>query len=147
MHILATARRIRDLSWSDRLLICEALGCLAYASLAISLVPFHQVLRMARSPRRASQHGDRAAVVERVGWAVTAASNHVPWRTVCFQRGLTLHLLLRRRGIGAQLHYGLRQREDALDAHVWVSVDGELAIGGAEAADFECVSTHPPERA
>ncbi len=68
----------------------------------------------------------------------------VPWRAVCFQQGLAVHSMLRRRGIGSILHYGIRRApEGGMGAHVWVCVNGQPVIGGEEAPGFSCLATYP----
>jgi hypothetical protein len=67
----------------------------------------------------------------------------VPWKAVCFQRGLAVHVMLRRRGIGSVLHYGVSQ-SDGLKAHVWVRAAGHDVIGCEEASAFTCLATYPP---
>lgn len=83
--------------------------------------------------------GEVAEIVE----AVERASRKIPWRTVCFHQGLATHWMLRARRIPSQLHYGIRTGEDRLAAHVWVSVDDAIVIGGEEAAQHACVATFP----
>jgi hypothetical protein len=92
------------------------------------------------SPRSAD-----AGAPKRIRWAIDAWSARVPWRAVCFQRGLAAHRMLRRRGLPSILHYGVAQEPaSGLKAHVWVSLDGVDVIGGEEAAKFSCLATFPP---
>ena len=84
--------------------------------------------------------------MRRVRWAVQAWARHVPWRAVCFQQGLALHWMLRRRGVASVLLYGVAKRGgEGLAAHVWVDVDGATVIGGEEAPNFVCLARFPPE--
>jgi hypothetical protein len=72
----------------------------------------------------------------------------VPWKAVCFQQGLALHLMLRRRGIASVLNYGVGKKEDErLAAHVWVDVGSETVIGGEEAPRFARLARFPGEAA
>jgi hypothetical protein len=66
----------------------------------------------------------------------------VPWKAVCFQNALAMQSMLRRRGVASVLHYGIG-REDGLKAHVWLSVGGEIVIGGDEAPRFVEVAAFP----
>jgi hypothetical protein len=52
-----------------------------------------------------------------------------PWRRTCLRRAVVLHYLLRRAGRPAALHLGVR-RDDrgALDAHAWLSRDGQPVL-------------------
>jgi hypothetical protein len=141
--------RRRPLGGANRRLLAEALPALAFASLAVKLAPFRRLAAWASSWGR-----DGAAVaaddafLRKARWSVEAWGRRVPWRTVCFQKGLALHFMLRRRGIASVLHYGVRQEAgDGLKAHVWVTVDGRPAIGGEEAPGFACLATFPPQEA
>lgn len=84
-----------------------------------------------------------AVEVERVRSALLGWSRRVPWRVVCFQQGLALHWMARRRGIASVLHYGVAHDPAGLAAHVWVSVDGRIVIGGEEAPRFACLAYFP----
>jgi hypothetical protein len=126
------------------LILAEALAALALASLAIALLPFRRVAAFASSPGRGATRTD-AETVRRARSALIGWSRRVPWRTVCFQKGLALHWMLRRRGIRSVLLYGVRQDGDSIGAHVWIDVDGETVIGGEEAPAFACLARFPPE--
>lgn len=135
--------RLRRLASADGLLLAEALGALAIASLAIRLLPFRRVAAAAARGEAGGGTGDARAIA-RVRWAVEAWGRRVPWRAVCFQRGLAVHWMLRRRGIASLLHYGVgRVESERLAAHVWVSVGGRDVIGGEEAPKFACLATFP----
>jgi len=139
-----TFQRLARLGWGDRALLAEGLVVLAFASLAIRLLPFRTVVRAAAAlgrPARSDPSDDLQ--IRKTRWAVVAAARRVPWKAVCFQRGLAVHFMLRRRGIPSFLHYGVSQ-SDGLKAHVWVSASGRDVVGGEEARDFICLATYPP---
>ena len=143
--------RFGRLSGSNRRVLAEALLSLTAASLAIRLLPFRRVA--ARMGGRAldakgPETGEAARAANQCGWAVRAWADRVPWRAVCFQRGLALHWMLRRRGIASVLHYGVAQSAaEGLRAHVWVSANGRLVMGGEEAPNYACLATFPPPAA
>jgi hypothetical protein len=135
-----TAARRKPLGLQDYALLAEALATLVAASLAIRLLPFRRVAAFAsRPPRRRSARDVDPA---RLRWAVRAWCRRVPWKALCFQGALALQMLLRRRGRASVLHYGIG-REDGLKAHVWLSVDGEIVIGGDEVPRFVEVAAFP----
>lgn len=139
----APLTRFARLSWRDRMLLAEALATLAAASAAIALLPFRRIVAWV-SRGRPAEHG-RGADLARLRWAVEACSRRVPWRAVCFQSALCLHIMLRRRGVASQMHYGIAAREEeGIKAHVWLSVGGATVIGGEEAPNFTCVASFPP---
>jgi hypothetical protein len=128
----------------EKLILMEALLILAAASVAIALLPFRRVAVLASRFHRRERGVIDAWTVSKCRWAVGAWADHVPWRAVCFQRGLALHLMLRRRGIPSLLHYGVAQTaEKGLSAHVWISAEELLVMGGKEAANYTCLATFP----
>ena len=132
--------------WRDAPLLAEALATLARVSAAIAILPFAHVATLASArPVRARDDVD-GREIDRVVRAVQAWARRAPWRTVCFQKGLAVHLMLRRRGVASRLHYGVSQGlEKGLGAHVWVSVGDRVVIGGEEAGRFACLATYPAD--
>ena len=139
--------RRRRRSPGEWALLAEALPTLALASIAIRILPFRTVATAAaRVGRRAVAQDPERAMQARL--AVQAWARRVPWRTVCFQQGLALHLMLRRRGIASVLNYGVRKKEgDELAAHVWVDVGSDTVIGGEESPQFARLARFPAEAA
>ena len=134
--------RIARTGWAERVALAEAVVAIAAASLAIRLLPFRTVSRLASleaAPLKPSPD------VERLRWAVRASAPLLPWKALCFQSGLALHWMLRRRGLVSHLHYGVDQGPArGLTAHVWVSLDGRILIGETEAANHACLAVFPP---
>lgn len=148
MTMPAPVRRRARRGAGDWLLLAEGLATLVAASVAIKLLPFRRVAAAASRPRRGAGVRVDDARLRKLRWAVEAWGRRVPWRAVCFQRGLALHSLLRRRGIDSRLHYGVSPvGEGGLSAHVWISVEGRDWLGGEEAAQFALLATFPDERA
>ena len=133
------------LSGVNKLVLAEALATLALVSLAIRLLPFRTVVKWAKAGAAApAMTADEKTMVIRCRWAVEKWAERVPWRTVCFQKGLALHIMLRRRGIDSTLHYGVMQNaEDGLKAHVWISESGLIVMGGEIAADYQELASFP----
>jgi len=140
--------RLRHLTWRDRLLLAEAAVSLATASIAIRAVPFRRLmtsLRAAREP--AASEAQISEEIARAHWAIQACARRLPWRIVCFQKGLALYRLLRRRSIATILHYGVTQdRGIELKAHVWLTRNGRPVIGGEEAKNFTCLASFPRQK-
>ncbi len=139
-----TFQRLARLGWTDRALLVEAMAVLTLASFAIRIVPFRHVVRAASAFGRPVREGAASdLLVRKIVWWVNSAGKRVPWRALCFQRGLAVHVMLRRRGVASFLHYGVAQ-SDSLNAHVWVSAAGRDVIGGEEAAGYTRLATYPP---
>lgn len=134
--------RTRALTLRHGPLIAEALMMLAGASVMIAVLPFRRVAALSGArPVRGARALDDARV-DQLGQAVRGWARRVPWRAVCFQQGLAVHLMLRRRGVASLLHYGVAtDAERKLGAHVWVSVSGRTIVGGEEAPRFACLAT------
>jgi hypothetical protein len=148
MNLAPTMRKFWRLPWTDRLLLVEALLCLALAAAALALLPFRRIARWASLPAREPIPSDaeRAATIARVRWAVIACAHRAPWRALCFEQGLAAQFMLRRRGVPAILYYGAA-RDDArgLAAHVWVKDGDSDVTGGEAAARFAVLATFPPD--
>ena len=132
-------------AWANRGLLAEATIAVVAASIAIRLVPFRRLASWMGASAAAVGGDAKADEVARVRWAVDAVANRAPWRTVCFQRGLAAHAVLRRRGVPSTLHYGVRQTADAgLKAHVWVTAGVHPVMGVEDAAGFQRLASFPP---
>lgn len=133
----------RRFGWTEVAEATEAAAALALAAIALRLLPFRTIVKMmnveARGPR-AIEASSATAAIQR---AVRRASRRVPWRTVCFHEGLAAHWMLRRRGFRSQVHYGLRQGQGRLSAHVWVSLDDQIVIGHETVDPHLCVAVFP----
>jgi hypothetical protein len=132
--------RLHRLGRERRGLLMEAASALALACAAVAFLPFRRAIRLgsvAPEPRRSGSVSDCA-------WAVEAAARRLPLRAVCIQKGLALQRMLRRRGFDARLHYGARNEPPGkLHAHVWVSVEGDVVMGGSERPDFAELAVFP----
>lgn len=147
MSRFSPVARFFRLSLANKLVLAEALACLAVASVAIRFAPFRSVVATMRvgGPGRMPDERVQQKLVAQCRWAVTWWADRVPWRAVCFQRGLALHWMLRRRAVPCVLHYGVSAAAPrGLAAHVWLSHRGEVILGGDVAEDYACLATFPP---
>lgn len=126
---------------ADRMLLAEAALLVGAASVAIRLLPFRSIARIAGRPA-VGERGD-PDLARRVAWAVAAAARRSPLRSRCFDQGLAAQLLLRRRGVASVMHYGVARTDGELKAHVWVTADGEDVVGGRVAVDHTELARFP----
>jgi len=132
--------RVRNLTLERARLLLSAALWLTAASAAVALLPFKRAImfgcvEVARDP---------TATIHDYRTAVETVSRRLPWRTMCIEKGLALQRLLRRAGVDAVLHYGVRALAGGTpEAHVWVCVNGEPIIGGEEAHRFAEIATYP----
>ena len=143
--MLKSASTFLRLGQGQRKLLLEALMALMAASLMIRFLPFRRIARAAdRLIGRTPVGDEQSRIVRHCRWAVRSWARRVPWRAVCFQKGLALHIMLRRRGIPSVLHYGVAQDNDrGLTAHVWVSWAGHAIEGAEEAPNYICLARYP----
>ena len=115
--------RLRDLSPAERALLLQAACLLPLIDLGLRLVSFsrlHSVLL-----RTARGRGRRPALEPTaIAKLVNIAARRGAWRVGCLRESMTLWWLLRRGGIDGNLRVGVRGRQDDLEAHAWVELDG-----------------------
>lgn len=71
--------------------------------------------------------------VERISWAIRAASRFVPGAANCLVRALATQSLLGRFGYPSELRIGVRKAEDGgIAAHAWLESAGSVVIGEFE---------------
>jgi hypothetical protein len=131
-------RRFARLGREQRRLRLEAVARIILVLLDQHRLSFEQLVRSAARAVGTQTRATPRDVAEAVRWAAAV----LPLRTVCMHQGLACQIMLRRRGVDAQLHYGLTMI-DGLKGHVWVTVAGEPVIGGEEADRFEQVAMFP----
>lgn len=125
-------------------LLAEAFAMLALASLLIAVLPFRTVAALSA---RGADRPATSAEARRIRQAVEAWAQRVPWRAVCFQRGLAAQMMLRRRGLAAALYYGAhRDPQTGLNAHVWVRSHDVDVIGCHDLARYGVLAVFPPPR-
>jgi Uncharacterised nucleotidyltransferase/Transglutaminase-like superfamily len=128
--------RWRVLPASKKWLLLEAFATLLLARCSLGLLPVRWIFRWLESP---PEHTAAASsdVVERIRWAVLSVARYGPLSFVCFPQALAAHAMLRRRGIGSIMHYGVRRSADRkMRAHTWLEVDHRMLLGGESALLF-----------
>lgn len=119
-------------------MLAEAALLLPVAALAIRMAPFPRTIAVG-TVRLGRPSATDVGVISRT---VAAVARRMPFRALCFEQGLTVQRMLRSRGHAASLHYGISPGEP-LEAHVWVSLHGEIVCGGEQAPRFAEVGRWP----
>ena len=115
--------------WDSRLgLAAQALAIFVCLDVGCRWFGFPSVYRLVRSRSRgfgAALSAPAPDVVDRTLDAVRTATRYY-WRRRldCLPRAMTVYLLLKRRGIAATLHIGVKRYPFA--AHAWVVHDGHV---------------------
>jgi hypothetical protein len=82
---------------------------------------------------------------ERVAAAVRRAAQHGLFRGTCLSRSLLLWHMLKRRGIAAEIRFGVRPGNRAMEAHAWVEQDGHSLDDGFEEHAFADLEPARPQ--
>ncbi len=138
-------QRWQHLGTSERWLLLEAVLALSTAAIVIRLMPLRSVAALAArgKDRAPPDEARRSDLIRSSTWAIEASARRMPWKTVCFQKGLALQFLLRRRGVLTRLHYGVGKAGNALSAHVWITDRGRPIMGGQLLEDHVCLAVFP----
>ena len=148
-------RKLRGLSWPERLLLVQAGVALPAVAALIRVRGLKgcQALLARLSPPASpgrGADGPAESLARGVVRIVTAAAAHGPYRANCLQQSVTLWWLLRRRGLEGELRIGTRKRDGQFDAHAWVEFCGralnESRDVGARYAVFERPINSPGAR-
>lgn len=125
--------RFLRLTNGERSLLAEAVRSLAWARLAVMLVPFRRLAPALSKRRLAPTRGDVPAQLGRISWAIQTASRRLPWRCKCLEQAIAGKIMLRRRGIANVLWLGAaNDRERGLAAHAWLQSGARVITGGTE---------------
>jgi len=138
--VIRLIERWRQFSPRERWLIIEAATFLLWARLTFAALPLPVALRLMGARPGV---GPRGRVAENeatdIGVAIVRASRYVPFRAVCLQQSFASLLMLRRRGLKASVHFGIRNGS-MLAAHAWSSSGPIQVTGHALADDFVSIA-------
>ena len=122
----------------DRWLLLRAAGWLGIARIRLAATPFDRLVAQL-SAKSDSAEGDSTGsapatdIVKRIGFAVSAAANNVPWRSDCFPQTIAARMLLKRFGYASTIHFGVdRVGADELKGHAWLTCGETVVTGGTE---------------
>ena len=130
--------RFRKRSVEERALILRAMVILPLTGIGLRVFGFRrwkELLEQISLPARASRAMAPAIQFEfavRAVRAVRSVELHGPATPNCLERSMTLWWLLRREGIGGELHIGARKNGPRLEAHAWVELGGQVLNDNAE---------------
>ena len=144
--MIESFHRYRALSAADRWLVIEAAVLLSTVRLGIAGLRF-SVLRSALdllSGVPPNHHGKPSPAVERLAWALAAASRRLPFRSTCLVESLAVDAMMRRRGYASEIRFGVRPPSaGVLAGHAWVECDGAVVFGALQ--DYSVLSTRDAE--
>lgn len=137
------AVRFARLDARERRTALEAAAVLALVRLLVAVLPFARVmrllgLRLAEGGAGAGTADGAAdgAAARAVSDAVARASRNLPLRAVCLHQAAAAAVMLRRRGLPAEVRFGVARRAGTVEAHAWSLSGGVPVTGAAESRDF-----------
>lgn len=124
--------RLTALSPRERLLVLEALVSLLWVRFVFAALPLTYALRLMKVRAVGSATTNtRAQSACEVQLAISRAARHAPFKAACLQQAFAGFSMLRRRGLSATVHFGVKHSADrSLVAHAW-SNSGNTPITGA----------------
>lgn len=137
--------RCLELSWSDRVLLAEAMVCLGIARLALMVVPFRRIapyLGRQQCETPLAEASGQPASLCRIARAVSRVSPHTPWHNACLVQAIAAKMMLRRRGIPSTLYLGvMKHAATGFAAHAWLRSGGVVLTGALGRERFTVIST------
>lgn len=126
-------RKFSRLTPADQWLLVRAALWLGFARTLLATMSFGRLSEhLAAEPGKAGTPPDRE-YVDRVGYAVRAASGAVPWRADCFPQTIAARMLLKRKGYNSTIHLGVEKAGGGnIAGHAWLTCDGVLVTGGED---------------
>ncbi|HUP01086.1 MAG TPA: lasso peptide biosynthesis B2 protein [Gemmatimonadota bacterium] len=132
---MINARRLLRRSPAEWRALVAAATLSVAVRLVLAVLPFRSALKLVRRLARPSRFASRpAGERERVVWAVHAVGRRLFPSKPCLTEALVGFLLLRRRGIPAELHLGVEKDDEkpGIRAHAWLESEGRVVVGGEE---------------
>jgi hypothetical protein len=139
---MSLAAKFLQLEPRDRALVMAAGRTLAVTWIGLHTVGFARVRRKSSCVSGADgrawcgpppKWSVGRSTVDRVSWAVRAASRVMPGAANCLVRALATQALLAKHGYSSELKIGVRKAADGgLAAHAWLESAGAIVIGEFE---------------
>jgi len=128
----------RKLTFYEVELIPEALFQLFVARLKVSFLSSVKYLKPGDSAAFSAPDVDKMDKARIIAGIIEGLSHRTPWKSTCLVKALAARWMLQKRGIGHVLHFGVAQKPDkTFEAHAWLSVNGEVILGGGNLEKFK----------
>jgi hypothetical protein len=131
-------RRFRKRPLEERALILRAMVLLPLTGIGLRVFGFQRWKKLieqfslqSRTLQAAWPAIQREMAARTVG-ALRSVELHGPSTPNCLERSMTLWWMLRRDGIGGELHIGARKNGSRLEAHAWVELGGQVLNDSSE---------------
>ena len=122
-----------QLDGADKRLLLRAVGWLLIARIMLVAMSFERLSARLSTTGQSTQIEPDPVLLQRIGFAVSAAANNVPWRSDCFPQTIAARMLLKRFGYASTIHFGVeRVGGDELGGHAWLTCGETVVTGGSE---------------
>lgn len=126
-------RRFLQLEGDDKRLLLSAIGWLLIARIQLVVTPFDQLANKLSSETDGGSQVVDLKRLQRIGFAIRAAANNVPWRSDCFPQAIAARAMLARSGYASIIHLGVEKpEENVLAGHAWLTCGEIVVTGGAD---------------
>jgi hypothetical protein len=126
-------KRFSELDGADKWLLLRAAVWLGIARVMLIVMPFQRLAERLSVPAGDPAPLPDEEVLRRIGFAVAAAANNVPWRSDCFPQAIAASRLIRGYGYSSTIHLGVeRTGEEGLAGHAWLTCGDSVVTGGAD---------------
>jgi hypothetical protein len=119
------------LSRRDRSTTLAAALLVPAVSISLSLAGLRRTVWWLEQTARHGPGEPAATVVRESEAALVRVRRRAPWAGRCLARALSLWWILRRQGVFAELHIGVRTFDGKFEAHAWVVLDGRILADSA----------------
>ncbi|MBV0913042.1 lasso peptide biosynthesis B2 protein [Anianabacter salinae] len=123
-----------------RALALEAAAELTRASLHLRLIPFRRIAARLQTPVAEGGQPQDSRIPARIGSSVTLAARNLPWRPKCLAQAMAARRMLARRGIACSVVFGVQGAPEGVRAHAWVTVEGDVIVGGGGLDGFQTIA-------
>jgi hypothetical protein len=125
--------RFARLDGADKWLLMRAVVWLGVARLRLAVTSFQQLSERLSNDAPDTRVDPDPDFLRRVGVAVRAAANNVPWRSDCFPQAIAARTLLKRRGHSSKIHLGVEKSgEGGIAGHAWLTCGDVVVVGGED---------------
>lgn len=126
--------RRRDIARMPHLL-ARAVWELARARMALGAIGANDIERLNIAAKAAASQTEPTtqdhAFIEQVGFLVTFASRHLPWRSDCLPQAMAAQSWLLAEGLDSEIRIGVgRPGNGEFGAHAWLVLGDQIVTGG-----------------
>ena len=127
---MASFRRFLSLTFSEKLVFCQAFLLVLRFRRALKCRSFDDLLRetLARAEKRLARSGAPVLAAGRISWLISKAATAVI-QSRCLPQALAGHIIFAEYGYRTCFHIGVRKGSDKLEAHAWLTLDEKVILG------------------